>query len=250
LDNGLHAAAAGQFDWIIFTSANAVQAVAQRLPQLALTPGRLSAVRLASVGSATAQAIQRFLGLTVHLVPDEYLEQALIKAFGDVVGQHILVIQADHAATKLTYHLTLLGAAVCGIATCQLSPGYGGIDLPALLAAGQIDVITLTSPSIVRNFIQRLARERVARQMLDSTCIACIGPTTAQAARELGVPVTVVPAEYTIAGMVDALEHYFCHRHVFSTYQSIAVSASTIAQAGVGSERCVVEQVRSNHANT
>jgi uroporphyrinogen-III synthase len=217
LDRALYDAASGCFDWIVFTSANAVQAVVQRLRQLALAADSLRGAPLAVVGPATRRAVQRGLGLDVQTMPDEYLDQALVAALGAVSGQQILVLQAERGSAKLTQQLTAHGANVRGVATCETRLGSGGVHLSTLLTNRQLDGITLTSPSIVRNFVQRLALEQADRRALDPVCLACIGPTTAQAARELGLPVTVVPSEYTIDGLVAALEQHFAERPALRT---------------------------------
>lgn len=210
LDSALEDAAAGCFDWLVFTSANAAQAVSQRAGQLGLKLERI-ATPLAAVGPATARAVRRALGRDVQVMPEEYLDRALVAALGPLAGQQVLVLQTEQAA-RLTQQLSALQAIVRTVATCQVSLGHGGVALAALIERGQVDAVTLTSPSIVHNFVRRLQLEQLDLRALDPICLACIGPTTAQAAREQGLPVSVVPGEYTIDGLVAALAQYFAQR--------------------------------------
>ena len=83
-------------------------------------------------------------------------------------------------------------------------------DAPALresLEAGGIEVVTFTSSSTVRNLCLALGEDHV--RLLSRPSIACIGPVTAGTAREFGLSPTLIAAEHTIAGLVDALRDYF-----------------------------------------
>jgi uroporphyrinogen-III synthase len=88
--------------------------------------------------------------------------------------------------------------------------GRGGDDLPAALRAGQVDAITFTSPSTVRNTLRRLQVEAgLGPDALAGVRIVCIGPVTAEAARNAGLRVDLVPENYTVSGLVDALRDAF-----------------------------------------
>jgi uroporphyrinogen III methyltransferase/synthase len=75
-----------------------------------------------------------------------------------------------------------------------------------MLAEGELDVLTFTSSSTVRNFVAALGEDL---RLPDGVTVACIGPITAGTARELGLPVHVVAQEYTIEGLVQALVDHF-----------------------------------------
>jgi uroporphyrinogen-III synthase len=88
--------------------------------------------------------------------------------------------------------------------------GRGGDDLPAALRAGQVDAITFTSPSTVRNTLRRLQVEAgLGPDALAGVRIACIGPVTADAAKAASLSVAVMPETYTVSGLVAALRHVF-----------------------------------------
>src|SRR5690606_2245283 len=80
----------------------------------------------------------------------------------------------------------------------------GDPDIYGMLLEGRIDVVTFTSASAVRNFA-RIYGTDAAVDLLQRTTVATIGPVTAEAARQLGITVTVQPASYTIPGLVDAI---------------------------------------------
>ena len=78
-----------------------------------------------------------------------------------------------------------------------------------LLIDRQIDVVTFTSSSTVRNFIELVGGEAQARLLLQSVVVACIGPITAQTACEAGLAVSIMPGENTIPALVEAMAGYF-----------------------------------------
>ena len=188
-----------QYRWIIFTSANAVAIFWERLG------GRLpGTVRLAAVGPTTARALEKRRH-TVALIPDEYVAEALAAGLGDVAGQHILLPHAELAREVLADDLRARGATVDEIAiyrTLPAAPDPGGL---AELKRG-VDAITFTSASAARNFALVAGGELLAGSL---SIIACIGPVTANAASQAGLPVDVVAAEYTLDGLVAALAAHF-----------------------------------------
>ena len=186
-----------QYDWIIFTSVNGVTAVWDRLD--AAWP---AALRIAAVGPATARALAA-RGANAAFMPDEYVAEALAAGLGDVAGQRVLLPHAELAREALADVLRGRGATVDELPVYRTLPAAPD---PQGLAEQQrgVDAITLTSASAARNFA-RLAPAAPA-------VVACIGPVTAAAAREAGLPVRVVAAEYTLDGLVAALGDYFAHR--------------------------------------
>ena len=87
----------------------------------------------------------------------------------------------------------------------------GDPDIYGMLLDGRIDVATFTSPSAIRNFARIHGADQVA-DLLKHTAVATIGPVTADAARQLGVPVTIQPKTYTIPALVDAIAAHFAAR--------------------------------------
>ncbi len=127
------------------------------------------------------------LGLTVDLVPDTHTGEALAAELLRMPGKRLLLPQADLAPATLRDQLAAAGLEVTALAAYRTVMGQGGVDLPALLRAGQVDAITFTSGSTVSNCLARLEAEGGSPDLLDAILIACIGPSTAKVAKSAGL---------------------------------------------------------------
>ncbi|NOZ26715.1 MAG: uroporphyrinogen-III synthase [Chloroflexi bacterium] len=209
LDRAVSRAAHGAYDWIVLTSANGVTAVAGRLAALGLAGTDFGGARIAAIGPATAEAVRSILGCRVAVVPPAYVAEVLAEALGDVRGQRILLARADIARPALPQALREAGAQVDEVAAYRTVIAREGPDVRAMLARGQIDVVTFTSSSTVRNFVARVGRD--ALPYLSDVVIACIGPITASTARELGLSPAIVAQVYTVDGLLESLVQYYAH---------------------------------------
>lgn len=203
LDSALKSLANHEYEWLVITSANTVCMLAQRARALDL---HFSGVRVAAVGPSTAAAVESQLGLTVDVIPEEYVAESLVESLTLPPGTRVLVPESALARPVLAGSLRQTGAAVTEVTAYINTIGSGGEDVPTLLRQGHIDAIAFTSPSTVQNFLIRLAAEGGDRELLDAVCIGCIGPQTARAARDYGLSVDTVPDEHTLEGLVDALD--------------------------------------------
>lgn len=199
---GLDAAAAGitagRYDWAIFTSVNAVPRLCGRLPDARAWAG----TRLAAIGAATADALAGYR-LVADVVPGEYVAEALLEALlaapppahpGPV---RALLPRAAVARPVLPAGLHAAGWEVDVVEAYRtVIPGAAAEVLAAAAAA---DAICFTSSSTVTNYVALAGRDRVP------PVVACIGPVTAGTAGDAGLEVTVVAAEHTIPGLVQAL---------------------------------------------
>jgi len=190
------------YAWIVFTSANGVEVFFDRLTSQRVTlPER---VRIAVVGPGTSRAV-RARGAPVDFVPSEFLGERLGQELGDVAGRRVLLARARRAREALAAELARRGAQVDDLAvydTLPMAPDPKGL---AELERG-VDAVTFTSASTAENFVALLGDR--AGPLLEGSLVACIGPVTADAARRLGLPVHVQPAEHTIPGLVAALENH------------------------------------------
>lgn len=213
LDDALRAAAAGWFDWLAFTSANAVDAVAQRMVAIGMRPGALAAVRIAAVGPSTARAVADSLELHVETIPDNSFSALdLAAAFPDITGARIMLPQSALDNNEMIRALMNRGARVTGVTAYQPGMSRGGVDLSQLLADDSVDAITLTSGSTANHLVRRLQSEGGDIHMLRGVCLACIGPSTAMAVEALGLRADVVASDHTLVGLTQALTAYFAGR--------------------------------------
>ena len=200
----------GEFDWVVFTSANAVS---HFMRCLLAGPGDvrdLKGVRLCAVGPATAEALSQF-SIRIDLVPEEYRAEGVIRALGqnrDLTGTHILLPRADLAQDLLPVKLRQAGANVTAVTAYRTSPvdleAAGGPDIYGLLLERQVDIVTFTSGSSVKNFVRALGKDEAA-DLLKQVDVACIGPVTADVASRLDISTTIMPSDYTIPAMVRAI---------------------------------------------
>ena len=198
------------YDWVVFTSVNGVRFFMQRLRAAGKDARELKGVRLAAIGPATAEALESLM-LHPDLVPGEYRAEAILEALSaeDLKGKRFLIPRAMVAREILPDKLREWGAQV------DVVPAYQTVlpeqDLPEvarLFRIGQIDCLTFTSSSTVSNFCELVGKEDIL-PFLNRTTIACIGPITAQTAEKHGLKTTIMPSDYTIRGLVDAIVSHF-----------------------------------------
>jgi uroporphyrinogen III methyltransferase/synthase len=210
------------FDWVVFSSANAVEVFVARLLASPLDLRALGAVRLCAIGPQTAERLARH-GLKVDLTPPEYRAETLVQAFleldrkgpGGVKGLKVLLPRADIGREVVADELRRQGAEVTDVVayrTVGIEPERdGGPDIYRLLLEGRVDVVTFTSPSAVRTFVHLLGAEPAA-DLLQKTIVASIGPVTAEAAAQYHIQSTIVPQEYTVPALVEAIARHFGRR--------------------------------------
>jgi len=196
------------YDWIIFTSVNGVDAFFHRLYALNLDARWLKNLRIGVIGSATASALEH-RGLRADCTPKKYTSQGLLAELQHrmVAGKRFLLPRADIAGKSLSRGLTRLGAKVHEIAAYRTVPDNEDISQgKQMLLAGEIDVVTFTSSSTVTNLAARLGEDKLA---VNNVKIACIGPETAATATKVGLRVDIVAEKHTIPGLIEAMEQYF-----------------------------------------
>jgi uroporphyrinogen III methyltransferase/synthase len=198
------------YDWIIFTSVNGVDHFIRRLLAGPGDVRTLKGPRLCAVGPATAERLGRF-GLKVDLVPAEHSAEGVADAMREAVeleGMRILMPKADIAREALAEELRKAGAEVAEVAAYRTVPEQGSRetdpDIYKMLLERQIDIVTFTSASAVRHFVKAVGEEQ-ATDLLSNTQVASIGPVTAEAAQQLGIETTIMPKEYTVPALVEAI---------------------------------------------
>ena len=207
------AAQVSTYDWIVFTSANGVDHFMSRV--LATADVReLKGIRICTTGPSTAARLERY-GIRVDLMPSEYRAEAVVaalKASGSLAGKRFLLPRGDAARDVLADELRDSGAEVADVVAYRTvlagTEREGDHDVYRMLLDRQIDAVTFTSASTVKNFVQIVGHEQ-AVDLLRTTVVASIGPVTAEAAQQLGIETTVMPSDYTVPHLVDALVEHF-----------------------------------------
>ena len=192
-------------DWVIFTSANGVDAFFDALQRAGLDSRALGGVRICVIGPGTAERLGRF-GLKPDAQPQSYKSADISRTLAgieDLGGKKILCPRADIAPKDLIVDLQSLGADVTDLAAYRT---VGETPEPELLdelfAGGGPDWITFTSSSTVTNFVNAVGLDRLRGS---AASLASIGPTTSATMRGLGLEVDVEAAAHTIPGLVDAI---------------------------------------------
>lgn len=209
LDAALQHAVADKFDWLIIPSTPSVDSLAQRMALAGLTGSDLAGLRVAAVGPMVAQAASERLGLIVKTLPADMDGPALTEVLAIRPGQRVLLPQSARAKPDLANALVAAGAEVTGVAAYRPVLAEGGDDVPTHLWRGKIDAITFTDPATVRYFRKRLDIMGGNLGMLQDVVVACVDTATAEAARQYGLRVRVMPAVETVEGLVEALVGYF-----------------------------------------
>ncbi len=202
LDEAIHNIAS--YDWVVFMSVNAVDVFLSRISPPLLGEGRVAGVRFAAIGPKTADALRKH-NIEPDFIPDEYVAETILPGLGDVRGKRILLPQAELARKVLEDAIMAAGGFAHPITVYHTLPAAPGDEGLAALRSG-VDVITLTSPSTVQNFVAIVRQNGLDPvNMPNNPLFACIGPITDQAAKEEGLINLIVAEEYTTEGLIKTI---------------------------------------------
>ena len=199
---------AGKYDWLIFTSANAVRFFFQRIKEIPYDIRNLKGIKICAIGPTTARCIEAY-GLSVDLIPEKFSSEGIIAAFckENIKGKNILIPRAEKTRNILPHELTASGANVdCVTAYRTVASGRKKEELINWINEGRINVITFTSPSTVEHL---MAMMEGSYHLLQGIKIACIGPVTAEASRKAGLDVDILQERYIVPAMVQSICEYF-----------------------------------------
>ena len=200
-----------RYQWLVFTSLNGVGPFMARLHAKGKDARALAGLRLCCIGPRTAQEIEKY-GLKADVVPSEYQAEGVIASLGAVgiKGQRILIPRAAVARETLPDQLRGVGAEVHVVPVYRtILPAMNRGPLKEELSRGRIDVLTFTSSSTVRHFVQLFEDRRELHRLTDGAQIACIGPITADTAREQGFRVSIMPETNTIPALAEAIARHY-----------------------------------------
>ncbi|WP_092260196.1 uroporphyrinogen-III synthase [Corynebacterium cystitidis] len=206
MDRAIKGIVEGRYQWIVFTSVNAVTTVWDKFEELGLDARSFAGVHLAAVGTKTADAI-RAKGMTPELLPHRTKQNAagLVEVFPEYVEEldpvpRVLLPRADLGSDVLFDGLTELGWEVDDVVayrTVRAAPPPP--EIRDMIKTGGFDAVCFTSASTVKNLVG------IAGKPHQRTIIACIGPMTAAEAEEQGLRVDVIPEVADVPSLVDAL---------------------------------------------
>ena len=208
LDDAIHRLQT--YDWIVFTSVNGVESFWERLTSSGSDVRILNGIKIAAIGPATSQRLLQF-GVIADLQPEKFVAESLVaslKANSSLAGKKFLLPRAEEARSLLKDELLKSNAEVDEIVAYRTVIETAHQDeMLEKIRSQQLDLITFTSSSTVKNFVSIIGRDLV--QQMKKVIVACIGPITAQTAESFGLEVKIMPEDYTIPGLVQGILNYY-----------------------------------------
>lgn len=196
------------YKWLILTSVNGVEYFFNRLQKAGKDSRALCGVKIAAIGSATAEALKGY-GITADLIPSAYKAEELADALAEdtKAGDKLLLARAKVARNVLPERLRALGAQVDVVAAYEtVTDCQNKEELLEALESVEASVVTFTSSSTVTNLLDVLGDKK---DLLNKVALAAIGPVTAETLEKNGLKPAISAAEYTIDGLMTAIEEYY-----------------------------------------
>ncbi|MDQ6912592.1 MAG: uroporphyrinogen-III C-methyltransferase [Verrucomicrobiota bacterium] len=197
------------YDWIVFTSANGVNAFFEMFYKLYDDAREIGGTKIAAIGPATAQRLKEY-HLHIDLQPEEFVAEGLVREFkkiGGVENLRILIARAEKARDVLPRELSALGAIVDeGFAYRTVAETRDDNGARRRLLEEGADLITFTSSSTVENYLA------LGLPWPERMQIASIGPITSKTAREHGLKVDVEAKRHDVPGLVDAIQKFYARK--------------------------------------
>lgn len=202
------------YDWIVFTSANGIEAFFNRLNARRLNIDVLKNIKLAALGP-DAVALQKH-GVKVDLIPSEFSPQGIINEFAQINIRdcrillpvpEVIGMQEPFVVPELIEQLINQGIKVDRVPAYETAAVTSGLLLEkTLLTNGDVKMIIFTSSAEIFSSLSLLGERR---DILEKIPIACLGKFTGKTADEVGLKVAIIPEKYTFANLVESIEKYF-----------------------------------------
>lgn len=200
LDDALQDVMDGEYEWMVLTSPAGVEAIDARMVELGLAPPL--PVRVATIGTSTAESLERDLHMSPDLVPTRFTSEALGREFPPGRGR-VLLPRVDIAPPGLEENLEAKGWTPVRVTAYRTRhPESFPPEAEAALAAGEVDAVVFTSSSTAEGFAKSAGVDHHLK-------VVAIGPVTAATAEGLGFVVDAVAETHTIEGVVEACERLF-----------------------------------------
>ena len=197
-----------RYDWVLFTSANAVEQVRHELTRLGADARAFGAAKVGAVGPKTAEALLR-LGIKADAVAKEFVGEGLAGAvLAEGVPRRALLLRAAAARDALPDALRAKGSEVDVVVAYENNPlQSSGAELAQRIEAGTADAILFTSSSTVTSTLDALGPN--GKALLSRIALCSIGPVTTKTLESVGLKATVQASVYTVEGLLDALEEHY-----------------------------------------
>jgi uroporphyrinogen III methyltransferase/synthase len=199
-----------EFDWLLFTSQNAVRFFCERCCEIGVRPQELpsSKLRVGAVGTATAQAVTHE-GMRVDYISKGHTGESLTQELrAELSGRRVLLPRSDRADDRVPQALRDAGAIVAEAVTYRTMPPTLDSKMLGRIRRAEVDAIIFASPSAFHNLRGSLDAAELAK-LSTRVQFAAIGPTTARAMREAGVHVGIETEESTSAGLAKAIASHY-----------------------------------------
>ena len=199
-----------KYDWIVFTSVNGVKYFFKTLFKMNLDVRALGRLKCACIGPVTKLELLKY-GIVCDVLPKTYRAESVVEAFKDleIKGKKVLLPRAREARTILPRKLHEMGAEVNEVTTYVTELAYDKKKLLIdLLEKREIDLVTFTSSSTVKNFKSLLPSDGV-ETFLSQILTASIGPITSDTITSEGMTTHIEAETYTIDGLIDAIVNHF-----------------------------------------
>jgi len=194
-------------DWLIFTSVNGVDAFFNRIFELGRDVRDLKGVKICSIGPSTTERIKGF-HVSIDCQPPKYVAESVVEALKkveDIKGKRFLMPRTDIARSYVPEELRKLGAEVSDIVAYKTVLATDGDNIVLdKLKDGEVDIVTFTSASTVKNFVKIIGEDNLSA-FKDNVQFASIGPITNESAEEMNIDISIKAEEYTIPGLVQAI---------------------------------------------
>ena len=214
VDAAINQLADNDYNWLIFTSANGVHGLMQRIWELGKDSRVLASVKITVIGSATAATLEKYY-LRADLIPQKYRAEDLAEAMkNDIAGKRLLWAGANRGRAVLQKELSAAGATIDKVVVYQ---NENRKHLDTDLAEINLDWIGLSSPSIARRYAEILQINNPINATQNQPRIAAISPITAEAAMKSGLNIDVIATSHTWEGLLDAISQAETNQTEIST---------------------------------
>ena len=200
-----------RYDWAVFTSVNGITYFMRHLYDRNQDLRVLHNLRICCIGPRTAQELRKH-GLIPDIIPETFQAEGVIDVLAPLglKGKRVLIPRAEVAREVLPDTLRALGAEVTvPVVYRTVHPNRDVAWAMEMLRSNEISVITFTSSSTVRNFVDLFGGRGQAHKLLSQTTIASIGPITSETVKEFGLTPTIAAKESTIPALVNAIVEHF-----------------------------------------